>query len=115
MRQCDPVEDFRSQNTQRLGEVLAGLVDRLGISRQITRSRLEEAWHTAVGDDAARHCKVLRVRKNVLTVTVDSSVWKQEIGTMRKAEILAKMQAAETGECIRKLKVELTGFMAKGL
>ena len=114
MRQRNPVEDFRTQNTQRLGDVLTGIADRLGISRRITRSRLEEAWTDAVGDEAAKHSRVLGVRQNVLTVTVESSVWKQEIGIMRKAEILAKMQAAETGQCIRKLKVELGGFMPRG-
>ena len=112
MRQRDSLEDFRNQKTQRLGDVLAAIVDGLGISRGITRSKLEEAWREAVGDEAAHHCRVVGVRKNVLTVAVDSSVWKQEIGTMRKAEILGKMQEAETGECIRKLKVELAGSTA---
>ena len=114
MRQRNPIEDFRAQNTQRLGDVLAGVADQLGISRRITRSKLEKAWRQAVGDEAAQHCQALSVRGNVLTVAVDSSVWKQEIGTMRKAEILAKMEGAETGECIRKLKVELTGSMPRG-
>ncbi len=112
MRQRDPLEDFRNQKTQRLSDVLAAIVDGLGISRQITRSKLEEAWRDAVGDEAAHHCRSIGVRKNVLTVAVDSSVWKQEMSTMRKAEILAKMQTADTGECIRKLKVELTGSLS---
>jgi len=90
-----------------MADVMAGLARELGIGNASKRSKLQEAWIQAVGEPAASHTKPIGVKRNVLTVKADSSVWVQELGTMRRAEIITALGTLNTGECIRKLKIEL--------
>ena len=97
------------QRVRRLGDVMCTVAKRLGISDRQRRSKLDEAWSNVVGPEASVHSRALSVKNNVLAVAVDSSVWKQEIGTLRESEIVTSLQEVDTGHCIRKLKVELAG------
>ena len=66
-----------------LKKVFSGFEDK----KELTREDMEECWKTLVGEPASKHSKPVLVRKSILTVQVDSSVWMQEL-SMRKRQFL---------------------------
>lgn len=114
MRKRDPAEEFRKGRALHLGTYIPQVLKRLGLVNPKARSKLEAAWIETVGDAAAAHSRVMGVRKNVIDVLVDSSVWKQELGVFRRLDIVEKLQTLDTGEFIRDIKVELGGASAFG-
>ena len=86
---------------------MKGVGRQLGLNRRKHDSKLRQLWDEIVGPEAARHTMAVRVKRNALLVTVDSSVWKQEIGTLRKADILSRLETMNTGQFIRELKVDI--------
>ncbi len=49
------------------------------------------SWHALLGEDAAKHAVPISIKKGVLLVGVDSSVWLQHL-TMRRLDILRKLK-----------------------
>ena len=54
--------------------------------------RIAERWEEAVGAEIAAHCRPTALRGGVLEVTVDSSVWSQQL-QLRGPEILEALRA----------------------
>jgi len=55
--------------------------------------RIAACWEQAVGAEIAAHCRPSALRGGVLEVTVDSSVWCQQL-QMRRDEILGGLRSA---------------------
>ena len=49
------------------------------------------AWQDAIDRDAAMHTKPVAIKKNILTIEVDSSAWLYVLN-LKKKSILASMQ-----------------------
>ena len=88
-------------------EALKTAAEVLGITKRGSGSKLQQIWQEVVGSPASEHTKPIGIKKNVLTVTTHSSVWKQEIEGLRKVEILTMLQGMNTGEYVQDLRVEL--------
>jgi len=71
-----------------VGQVLADL----GHTGAAPAFALFDAWDQALGD-AAEHCEPVDLRRGVLDVAVDSSVWAQHL-QMRRVEILRALAQA---------------------
>jgi predicted nucleic acid-binding Zn ribbon protein len=54
--------------------------------------KIAQRWEEAVGKEIARHCRPTGLRGDVLEVTVDSSVWSQQL-QLRGPEILEALRA----------------------
>jgi predicted nucleic acid-binding Zn ribbon protein len=74
-----------------IGEVIAELVARRGLSRSHDAEAWADAWSEAVGPMAARYCQVGRLRRGKLEIIVANSLLVQEL-TFRKKELLRKMK-----------------------
>jgi predicted nucleic acid-binding Zn ribbon protein len=76
-------------------ELLSGLVpkvlDDLGIGGAIRVVQVAERWVEAVGPEIAAHCKPVLFKQDTLEVTVDSSVWCQQL-QLQSPEILAALR-----------------------
>ncbi len=71
----------------RLGDVMAGSLERIGPRGVWTEARLRKAWRDAVGDQVAAHAHVKRLRGNVLEVSVSSDAWATELTYLSSAVI----------------------------
>jgi len=75
------------------GALVGAVLDDLGLDRAAAVLRIAERWEQVVGSEVARHCQPTALRGRVLEVTVDTSVWCQQL-TLRRREILAGLESA---------------------
>jgi len=88
-------------------EALRKGAEALGLVSKRAGSTLQELWAEAAGPEVAEHTKAVVLRRNVLTIKVDSSVWVQELGMFRKVEILQRLHEMGQAQNIRDMKIDL--------
>ncbi len=71
----------------KLGDIMAGTLERLGPGGLWTEARLRKAWRDAVGEEVAAHAHVRRLRGDVLDVSVTTDVWATELTYLTPAII----------------------------
>lgn len=93
----------------KLGDLLqkADILKRVDIEED-RFTRLMEAWQKISGTSCAGHTKDLVLKNGILTVTVDSQVWQQEL-MMQNMGDWAKGMAAASGLNIVKIKITTGG------
>ena len=74
-----------------IGEVLKAVFRHLEDENDISREFIESRWKELVGEGAFQHSKPMTLRKKVLTVSIDSSGWLQEL-SMQKRKLLKGLQ-----------------------
>jgi predicted nucleic acid-binding Zn ribbon protein len=82
----------RSGRPLRLGDVLRAALDRLTVGNELADYALWVHWDAVVGPTLARHAQPLRLRRGVLSVSVDSAEWMQEIQFL-KHELRERLNA----------------------
>lgn len=78
----------RRSQPKAVGTMVGQVLDELGLDVAATAFRVGEVWPEAVGAEGARHSRPLGLRGSVLEVSVDTSVWCQQL-QMRRREILS--------------------------
>lgn len=74
-----------------LSELLKGFTRTRGIDESIKKASIPQVWASVVGPSAGKACKDVRMLENgVLRVTVESSVWRNEI-FLRRDDLRQKM------------------------
>ncbi len=74
-------------NISPIGEVLKNVFTGFENQKNVSRETIDDGWRSLVGEPGCKHSKPVSIRKTVLTVQVDSSVWMQEL-SMQKRRIL---------------------------
>lgn len=82
----------RKSQPKAVGTVVGQVLDDLGLDVAATAWRVGEHWEEAVGPEVASHSRPLGLRGRVLEVSVDTSVWCQQL-QIRRREILAALAA----------------------
>ncbi len=72
--------------------MIGRVLSELGHTGAAPAFALFDAWEQALGD-AAEHCEPVDLRRGVLEVAVDSSVWAQHL-QMRRGDILRALEDA---------------------
>jgi hypothetical protein len=78
------------QKIQKLGDVLQAALNRQAVYIDLDDPLLIQAWRSAVGPQIAARTSPGKIRHSVLSVTVSSSVWLQELQFM-KQDILEQL------------------------
>ena len=76
---------------QAVGELVNRVLSDLGASATARAVRIADRWEEAVGAEIARHSRPVAIRGDVLEVSVDASVWCQQL-QLRTPEILAALR-----------------------
>lgn len=81
---------MRKSNEISLKEALANMVNALGMKQGIYQNKIEQIWGEKMGATISTHTKEIKLRKNKLYLTIDSSSLKQELTYSREkiAEML---------------------------
>lgn len=88
------IEAMRRRAPRPLSFALTALGDQL--APQTPLAKVQAAWATAVGADAAAHCRPAFERSGTLTVDCDEAVWADAMN-MGSAEVLEKLNATLGG------------------
>ncbi|MBN1163352.1 MAG: DUF721 domain-containing protein [Candidatus Krumholzibacteriota bacterium] len=64
---------------KQVGEILAGVLEGLGLDNRIEEKKLHEEWRDVVGEAVANHCRPGAIKDGNLQIIVKNNVWMQEI------------------------------------
>ncbi len=74
-----------------IGKLVPRVLHELGFDVSVRVMRVAERWEEAVGPEVASHCRPTALRADRLEVSVDSSVWCQQL-QLRAPELLAALR-----------------------
>jgi predicted nucleic acid-binding Zn ribbon protein len=77
---------------EKAGKILERLTNRMGITARLEKEKAVVLWGEVVGQGIARRAKAVSVRDNILFVTVQNSVWLQELALLKES-IIAKINS----------------------
>lgn len=101
----------RQGKPQVVGSLLGQVLDELGLETASQAFRVGESWSDAVGPEVAQHSRPIGLRGGVLEVSVDSSVWCQQL-QMKRREILGALAERMGDDAPQDLRFRL-GYTAR--
>lgn len=89
-----PVEIARSKSAKSAGTIMLRILSDLRIDRRQSESEILKVWNHLIDPNIVAHAQPTGINKGTLFVTVDSSVWLDEIVRYRRREILQRLQTS---------------------
>ena len=80
-----------SEKITPIGEIVKNVFRKMEDTKTLTREDVEGCWKEIVGETGATHSRPAVLRKSILTIWVDNSVWLQEL-TFKKRKSLKALQ-----------------------
>lgn len=77
-------------NSQSLGFLLQSFLREQGWQDIALEAKVPLIWSELIGENAAKHCTSVSFDSGVLSITVDSSVWRSEL-RYRKSDLINRM------------------------
>jgi predicted nucleic acid-binding Zn ribbon protein len=96
-------EQDRAARAKSLGSVMPNVLEKLGLERRLAETTILKAWNQLIDPNIVAHAQPTGLRKGTLFVTVDSSVWLDEIVRYRRREILERLQHSFGRDLIQKI------------
>lgn len=87
-----PLESARKDTAISVGKIMPKLVTGLGLDRRRSEVEILKVWNNLLDPNIVAHAQPTGLRNGTLFVTVDSSVWLNEIVRYRRREILGRLQ-----------------------
>ena len=92
-----------------IGDVLKQVFSEIEKRQEISEDEISGLWATLVGEVGFKHSKPERLKKKVLTVWVDNSVWLQDL-TLRKHPLLKGLKRALGKDRISEIRFKIGEF-----
>ena len=92
----------RGERPEPVGDLVGGLLDRLGVAERVERAGVAIDWEELVGPHIARVTVGTRVSGRTLFVEVVSAAWLSELNMMRH-ELLRRINAGRRRGRIEKI------------
>lgn len=93
----------RKAGAQRLGEVLADLLEVESLAGRLKHLELYSAWEEVVGPAINPHTRVAGFAHHKLYVDVDSAAHLHELRSFRKQQILRELRSKVPGILVREI------------
>jgi predicted nucleic acid-binding Zn ribbon protein len=87
----------------RIGDVLPGVLRRLGLEQRFKEQSLLALWPEVVGAELASRTRASRIDGGVLYVHVDHGAWMQELHFIER-DLVRKLRAAAPGVDLRRIR-----------
>src|SRR5438876_12319359 len=87
-----PLEQARDPRARPVADVMPAVLTRLGLDRRRAEAEIVRVWNNLIDPNITAHAQPSGLHKGTLFVTVDSSVWLDEIVRYRRKEILDRLQ-----------------------
>ena len=98
-----PEEKARQFNAKNVADVMPKVLTGLRMDRRRGEAELVRVWNHLIDPQVTAHAQPTGINKGTLFVTVDSSVWLDEIVRYRRKEILDRLQHSFGKEMIVKI------------
>ena len=89
------------------GVVANNILGALQLDRRRAESEVVKVWNQTVDPTVTAHAQPVNLRRGTLFVSVDSSVWLDEIVRYRRHEILQRLQHAMGREMVKKISYRI--------
>jgi hypothetical protein len=96
-------EIARTHNSQSAQTLVPKLLGTLRMDRRRSEAELVRVWNNSIDPSITAHAQPTGINKGTLFVTVDSSVWLEEIVRYRRKEILDRLQHSFGRELVARL------------
>lgn len=96
----------KANASKALGDIMAGVMKKLGGPGRVSDEAMGEAWRKAAGGGGALHSRCVSFKRSSVFVNVDSSGWLYEL-TTRKREILAALEKELGGKKFRDIRFRI--------
>ena len=87
-----PLGTAQALRARALGDVMPAVLNSLGLDRRRAEAEIVRVWNNLIDPNITAHAQPTGLNKGTLFVTVDSSVWLDEIVRYRRKEILDRLQ-----------------------
>jgi predicted nucleic acid-binding Zn ribbon protein len=96
-------EKARARTAKSLGQVMPGVLAGLRMDQRQAEAEIARVWNHLIDPTLTAHAHPTGIRKGTLFVSVDSSVWLDEIVRYRRREILERLQHSFGRELITRI------------
>ena len=83
--------------------VMSKVLNQLGLDRRYAETEILKVWNHLIDPNIVAHAQPSGIRNGTLFVTVDSSVWLNEIVRYRRRELLERLQHSFGPEVIARI------------
>jgi hypothetical protein len=98
-----PVEIIRERRTRGISDVMPQVLTNLRMDRRRAEAEVARVWNNLIDPILVVHAQPTGYHNGTLFVTVDSSVWLDEIVRYRRKEILDRLQHSFGREMIKRI------------
>jgi len=98
-----PLELIRERPALSAGAVMPKVLGKLRIEQRQAEAEIVRVWNNLIDPTITAHAKPASIAKGTLFVTVDSSVWLDEIVRYRRKEILKRLQHSFGRDLIQRI------------
>ena len=98
-----PLEKAQAVRSRPIGDVMPKVLTDLRIDRRRSEAEVLKVWRHLIDPEIVAHAQPTGLNKGTLYVTVDSSVWLNEIVRYRRKEILDRLQHSFGSDLIAKI------------
>ena len=95
-----------SRSVSKVSDIVKEVFAQLEKGKGLVKEEVEAAWRKSAGEAAFKHSRPVSLRKKVLGVYVDSSVWLEEL-TIKKRFILKKLKSELGREKISEIRFKI--------
>ena len=98
-----PLAEARTLRVRKTEDIMSRVLTDLRIDRRRAEAEVLKVWNNLIDPLLVAHAQPTGLNKGTLFVTVDSSVWLNEIVRYRRREILERMQNSFGRDLIAKI------------
>ena len=98
-----------AKNTRSAADLMPGVLKRIGLERKQSDLEILKVWNNLMDPVIAQHAKPVGLARGTLFVSVDSSVWLDEIVRYRRREILQRLRHSFGPDLIQRISFRVGG------
>ena len=98
-----------AKNTRSAADLMPAVLKRIGLERKQSDLEILKVWNNLMDPVIAQHAKPVGLAKGTLFVSVDSSVWLDEIVRYRRREILQRLRHSFGPDLIQRISFRVGG------
>jgi predicted nucleic acid-binding Zn ribbon protein len=99
----DPIEKAKANTAKSISDIIPQVTKELRLEKKQAETEILKVWNNLVDPNVAAHAQPTGIHNGTVFVTVDSSVWLDEIVRYRRKEILERLQNSFGRELIKRI------------